>query len=467
MAPATLREPAAPAPHRAAAGPNARTENAEPVASAQRFEVTGKELHARILLGEETARVAEVRVEGDARFAETQTALPDERPVLIRGDRIHVFDAETPGAAVTITGEPGEFEGRGMGIAANHIHLNRGTNRLLIDGAGRMTLPLDRDLEGRPLDAATHLTVDWRTRMDFDGRTARFEDSVVAHTPQQALKTELLEVHFQQAVRLGEADLGTPPQVEQITCRGGAMMESHATDGPQQTAHERMQVGDLTVNLQSGDLTARGPGWLMSVRKASDAGPFPGRGGMPLGPPAPAGPAPPPADGEPTLRQLYVRFRGGATGNVHRRELTFHDDVRTIYLPVDSWQAPVPADDPQSLGPRGLVMNCNRLSLRQTLRPDGSQTAAEFEAAGDAIVESSVYTARAVRMTYSEAKDLLVLEGDGRSDAQLFRQQQIGGPMAQAAAQRILFWPGSNRLKVDGARSLELTHFEPQGAARE
>ncbi|MDZ7615857.1 MAG: hypothetical protein U1E05_02570, partial [Patescibacteria group bacterium] len=144
---------------------------------------------------------------------------------------------------------------------------------------------------------------------------------------------------------------------------------------------------------------------------------------------------------------------------IHQRQLNFHDNVRTIYTPVDTWQPPVPSDDPHSLGPRGIVMNCNRLSLRQALRPDGSQHSAEFEAAGNTIVESASYTARAIRMTYSEAKDLLVLEGDGRSDAQLFRQQQIGGPMAQAAAQRILFWPGANRLKVDGARSLELSQF--------
>ncbi len=434
---------------------------AEPPAPSQRFEVTGKVLQARVLLGEETTQLAEVSIEGDARFAETQTAQPDERPVLVRGQRIHVTDAETPRAAVTVTGDPAQFEGRGMAIESRHIHLNRGTNRLLIDGAGTMTMPLDRDLDGRPLTTPARMAVDWRSRMDFDGRTARFEEAVVARTPQQSLKTEVLEVQFRQAIRLADADLGAPPQVEQILCRGGTLLEGHTMDGPRLTAHERMLAGDLTVNLVSGDLTARGPGWLMSVRLASESGQLGGPAGSLLAPSATA------TNGdESPLRQLYVRFQGGVTGNLHQRQMNFHDDVRTIYAPVDSWQPPVPSDDPQSLGPRGIVMNCNRLSLRQTLRPDGSQHTAEFEAAGNTIVESAVYTARAIRMTYSEAKDLLVLEGDGRSDAQLFRQQQIGGPLAKAAAQRILFWPGTNRLKVDGARSLELSQFQspPAGA---
>ncbi|MDY0166206.1 MAG: hypothetical protein RBS80_06655 [Thermoguttaceae bacterium] len=429
--------------------------------SAQRFEVTGKTLHARVLLGGQTAQLAEVSVEGDARFAETQATRPDERPVLVRGERIHVIDAETPRAAVTVTGTPAQFEGRGMAMEGPQIHLNRGTNRLLVDGAGTMTLPLDRDLDGRPLAVAARMAVDWRHRMDFDGRTARFEDSVVARTPQQSLKTELLEVQFQQAIRFADADLGAPPQVEQVLCRGRTLLESHSVDEGLPTARERMLAADLAVNLLSGDLTARGPGWLMSVRQAPDGGSLAGSGG-----PFPAPPLAAATEPDLPLRQLYVRFQGGMTGNVHRRELNFHDEVRTIYTPVASWEAPVPSDDPQSLGPRGIVMNCNRLSLRQTLRPDGSQHTAEFEAAGNTVVESAGYTARAIRMTYSEAKDLLVLEGDGRSDAQLFRQQQIGGPMAKAAAQRILFWPGSNRLKVDGARSLELSQFqaEPPGS---
>ncbi len=450
FAPVVFREPDGSAQREEAAGSTEANAPSEPRGPAQRFEVTGETLHARILLGEEAAQVAEVSVEGNARFAETQTPSPDERPVIVQGDRIHVLDAETPRAAVTISGKPGRFEGRGMAIEANDIHLNRGTNRLLIDGAGTMSLPLDRDLDGRPLATPTRLAIDWRNRMDFDGRTARFEESVTARTPQQTLKTEVLQVQFQNPIRLGEADLGAPPEVAQIVCRGGALMESRVADGQQPLAHEQIQAGDLSVNLLSGHLAARGPGWLMSVRPAGEGGPLTGPGAMPLPTPAPAG-------DEAALRQLYVRFRGGITGNMHRRELTFHDDVRTIYTPVDSWQPAIPRDDPNSLGPGGIVVTCNRLSLRQIRTPDGSRQTAEFEAAGNTIVESAGYTARAVRMTYSEASDLLMLEGDGRSDAQLFRQQQIGGPTAKAAAQRILFWPSTNRLKVDGARSLELS----------
>ncbi len=42
-------------------------------------------------------------------------------------------------------------------------------------------------------------------------------------------------------------------------------------------------------------------------------------------------------------------------------------------------------------------------------------------------------------MTYAQAKDLIVLEGTGRIDAQLWRQVQVGSPTSHASARRILF----------------------------
>ncbi|NQU21687.1 MAG: hypothetical protein HQ567_10415, partial [Candidatus Nealsonbacteria bacterium] len=63
------------------------------------------------------------------------------------------------------------------------------------------------------------------------------------------------------------------------------------------------------------------------------------------------------------------------------------------------------------------------------------------------------------------AKGMLVLEGDGRADAELFRQQQVGGPTSKAAAQKIYYWPKIKRLKIEGARSLELNRI-PGGDPR-
>ena len=56
-------------------------------------------------------------------------------------------------------------------------------------------------------------------------------------------------------------------------------------------------------------------------------------------------------------------------------------------------------------------------------------------------------------------KDLLILEGDGRTDAELYRQLVAGGKASRMAAQKIFYWPNSNRAYVDGAHSLEFNQM--------
>lgn len=44
-------------------------------------------------------------------------------------------------------------------------------------------------------------------------------------------------------------------------------------------------------------------------------------------------------------------------------------------------------------------------------------------------------------------------EGDGRNDAELFHQQQMGGPREHVPARKIYYWPQLERIRVEGAGS--------------
>jgi hypothetical protein len=101
------------------------------------------------------------------------------------------------------------------------------------------------------------------------------------------------------------------------------------------------------------------------------------------------------------------------------------------------------------------------LGVSEVAALGGNRRAIEIEASGNTIVEGDMYTAKGLRMTYAEAKDMLVLEGDGRTDAELFRQPQAGGERSRVAARKILYWPRSNKLWIDGARSLDINGFSP------
>ncbi len=101
--------------------------------------------------------------------------------------------------------------------------------------------------------------------------------------------------------------------------------------------------------------------------------------------------------------------------------------------------------------------------------PGAAQRAIELLASGDVVAEGasngSLFTARASRLTHDEAKDLLILEGDGRTDAQLFRQASAGSVPSTTLARKIFFWRSSGRVDIDGARSLQFNQM-PGGSGK-
>jgi len=440
----------------------------------QRFSITGRLLQARVLYREdEETQLSELIIEDGVRFAETQTAKPDEKPLLISGDRLHMTGAEGPNAAATVVGKPAHFEARGLGLTGGNININRGTDRIWVDGVGRMVLPIDRDPQGNKLATPGVMNVDWKKGMNFDGRTATFKDSVVASGSQQTLRTETMEVHFDRHFDLSRdggiagGGRGQEPEVEKLICRGGVLMENRTVEElprgrptpgrptlteKRQTSYDRMQVPDLRINLKNGNILTAGPGWLHSVRLREDTASSLGG----LAAPTPVGrddsrggekPASP-------LVGLHVRFQQSITGNIHRRSMNFNKRVHAAYAPVDSWQTVLDTDDPDELGPQGVVLHCDRLTVTEMKTPLEGRRSMELEAAGNTVVESSDFTARAIRMTYAEGKGLLVFEGDGRNDARLFRQTQLGGAASELAAKRILYWPKTKRWKIDGMRTV-------------
>jgi len=315
------------------------------------------------------------------------------------------------------------------------------------------------------------------------------------------LQTETLEVQFRQPIDFSGGQIQQQPAVERLVCRGGVFMESSSfdeKDPTRQISHEQMQVPDLTVNLDSGALTAGGPGWLSSVRPRSNDPLSARTGGLPRGARGAGRGARGEGRGErgegreatgegrgesssiinhqSSLQEnqligLHVRFQGSITGNVlkSRREMTFHDGVQTAYAPVDSWAATPDMNDPDSLGDEGVVMQCDRLSVNEMFEGPGTrgqgpgasssisnqQSSIELVADGNTKVEGKTFRARSIRMTYAKSKDLLILEGDGRNDAQLFVQQQLGGPTKEFAARKIFYSPKTGRSRAEGARSLQ------------
>jgi len=421
----------------------------------RKFDVQGSLLRARVAgLGEHVA-IPELIVEGNVRFVETQTAQPGEKPLAVTGDRIHVVDAGSPHAAVGVTGHPARLEGRGLAISGSNVNLNAGTNRMWIDGPGHLEILMDHDLQGRPAADLGPLDIQWQRSMELKDRIARFEESVVATMRQQQVRTDTLEAVFREPIRFGEPKQAAKPEIDAIACRGRVLVEGREFEGTEQTSTERIEVSDLTINRVSGAIRALGPGRVLSIRRQSAQMP-------PLVPGALAPPQPNADPGKP-LVYLDIRFQRELTGNLQNRQMVFHEQVRTAYVPVDTWDTVVDVENPDSFGPQGVEVRCDRLAATQ-LPVTGSQAFAwTLDASGNARAEGQTFSTQAARITYDQAKGLLVLEGDGRSDATLYLQEHPGQRRIQQQSRRILFWPATKRFSLEGFRSLEIPNLPAGG----
>ena len=81
----------------------------------------------------------------------------------------------------------------------------------------------------------------------------------------------------------------------------------------------------------------------------------------------------------------------------------------------------------------------------------------ELEAVGNTYIESEAYIALAHRLTFSQAKEMLVLEG-GRQDARLWLDKNRS-PNPNAAARRITYQLRTRKVEVNGASFLDLNRL--------
>jgi hypothetical protein len=424
-----------------------------------------------VTMGPAGNELEEMSMEGQVRLVEQAAvaAAPGAPPGLeVVGDQMQVSRAAGPEARAIVSGRPARVRGRGLDLTGPLVEFDRGRGRITVDGAGRLALPMARGAGGLDLlgfasaappaaPAAAepgHLDVVWQGRMDFDGRTARFVDRVVTTSGAASVKAGSLDVVFDQAFDLG----GPPrpgarqPEVVKVACGGGVHVESESRGEDGGRSRDRLHARDLVVDRVTGDVSGTGPGRLTSTRLGQQPLMAP-----PAGPPGPATQpvsAPRPAAG---LNYLGVDFQRGLRGNIHRRMMEFHQRVEAVWGPVAGWDDTL---DPHAAAglPEGVVtVSCDVLGVGQVPpAPGGTRPTIELAAAGNVLVEGESFTGRSARLTWAEAKDLLVFEGDGRSDAQLFRQLQAGAQPSSASAGKILLWRSQNRVDVEDARYLDL-----------
>ncbi len=434
----------------------------------QAFDLRGELVQLRVLRRGKRATLEDATIRGGVLLRETRTEKPGETPLVVSGELVELRSASRPGLKLIVLGDAqrnirAQAGSRGMAFTGWQLQVDQTLGRVWIDGPGRLTLPLRQQsltrFSGMPAAGGrgpASLTVQWRKGLDFDGKRVLIEDAVETRGEGQVIHADSLQAFLRQPL-----DFSRPEQMEQVEVSRllfggrkedvhGVALENHTAQNGVTTSMDQGHVRNLEVDVATGQLYALGPGWIESVRQ----------GGFNLASPLSGAPSSPvPQGGPPGLTFLRVDFQEAITGQTFSQDMsqwkiTFHKEVETMVGPVTRWEERLNADSPSGLGPRGMLLTSDELSIVQMgVNPQGDPQM-ELAATGRPHVMSVNFTADGDRLSYDGGKGLLVLEG-GREDAKFWHRQNTGIEI-DGAAQRIQYWPQENRLDAD-LRFLDLT----------
>jgi hypothetical protein len=420
----------------------------------------------------------------------TQSGTDQQQPLEVRGAQLTVehLDTKTPhvilkGANLAKTGgklisaggpQLAQVAGRGMTLLTDAFEMDGRDNHMWSDGPGEATLSMSRDLQGKAAATPTPVQINWKGGLKFDGQNIVFDRDVIVSDTDSRLNCDRMLARLAAPIKFGEKVDQSTTNVSQIDCEGLVTIENVSRDANGVTAHDRMQLGRLSINQQTGAIYGAGPGVIRSTRFGQAAGPFAG----PLGAkPQTANPA---QTNPSKLYFLLVKFHTNVDGNMYTHELTFHDRVQTVYGPVDSWEQELDLTRPESLPPDSMTLTCDALRLNedplaaraaQSPAPAKIQSpsalgglkmeAIQLQAKGDVRIQGQTqsqgeFRIQADRASYEKSKELFILEGDTRTPARLWRRPQTGGDVPPIEARKIYFSRLTNQARVEGVQSLEI-----------
>ena len=422
----------------------------QPGKPTERFMLTGHDV--RVVLENvddgSTPRLKSIKIRGGVHLRQA-TENPRLADLEIKGAIVELEQKSDSGAVGRVSGEPAMVKTRDVELTGRDIQVDQTRNRIWIDDSGSAFLPLPQHVAARLSRRTATMQIAWQGGMVFDGESVACEKNVEIRGPAQIATADVLQATLAQPIhfdslsdrRYSSAKQATfhnrPAQaLATISLQGNVWAESRSFDEQGLASIDEFHLPSLTFDQTTGQLVGEGPGWISSVRYAKQRTTTNTRQ---------------PNNGRAETSQLthtLIEFQKQLNGSLTKREVSVHDRVRAIHGPIRDWKERIRFDDSRR-SPETITMRSTRLTVAQMPSGNG-ETSLEFAASGNTQIEGGTFIASAQHVRYAQAKDMLVMEGDGRSVARLSYQRRVGAPRNDAAARKIQYWIGENRAKIEG-----------------
>jgi uncharacterized protein YndB with AHSA1/START domain len=357
----------------------------------------------------------------------------------IAAQRVVLERGNSPTAELTLSGSPARFSAEGMTLDGGLIRVQLASNLASIEGPGSMLMQPKR-VKSRAGGQSKSLHVDWKKSMWFNGQTARFEGDIKTRGSHVTKKQEtvdfvatgeVLNVVLNRPINFTDPTT-TDVDARELSFLGITRLDSRTVDrNGNVTSIDSMVIGDLVIDRQTGRVTGQGPGNLVH------RGPIPKKNKQRT-------------DGQqiPELIFLRVDFENQMVGNIDQREFEFLNGTRTIVGPIADWNQSLDPQRPDLLGDQSIILTSRRLAVADMGDVVGEDNAIEVEATGNAHIRGRKFTASGARVSYINAKDQLVLEGDGRTKSTLVLQRHSGAAPRELSAKKIIYNPRTGQFSL-------------------
>ncbi|MBA2114792.1 hypothetical protein HOV93_19590 [Planctomycetes bacterium FF15] len=409
-----------------------------------RFRLSGETIQLVVRFDDQKSYLDSAQISGEVQMAEMPEGEGLIDPFMVRGNVVQLLNAADSNAEIHVTGEPATVSGRGLVMRSGRLRVNQLQGRIWTEGAGTLEFPLDRDFQGRKLAVPEFFNVQWQGSLEAQHDQITFDRAVKIQGRQSELNTARMTITLNRPISFTDTGQNKSLSAKRVECSGGVQLYNRNVELGVVKSVDQFEGKTLAINQETGDIQAQGPGTAKTVMMGSPNAQIPGQ-------PAPLKPA-----DEKQLTFLRVDFVSHVSGNVHRKEVTFHKVDRAYYGPVKSWEDEIDLQNPVAMNATDVTLRCDQLTVVQHDKQSGL-SGGEILAMGNSEVQGKMFSAWADRISYSTEKHLLTMTGNGRNAAQLIHQQRIGGSRQTLKAGKIQYWPETRKFQIDDGKSIDVS----------
>ena len=480
------------------------------------IEFRGQEIEIRLQDVDKQTQIVDLTVLGDVRVRQhpspSSAQQENRQPVVIKGEQLRMTPQgkDTYRAVVSAkSGKPASISAKEFELFGSDVNLDQEANKLWVEGAGSMKIysdinenqsekPLKRALNAGLKDTVPqNLDVAWKGGMIFDGAKIYFERNVVMSAIQNGKQkqdgssnrsemksiSEGLSVELTEPMNLARLsdngksdDSKTAAKIRELIFVSDIPKSKQAfpldsdnsiadpVGGKTRTItvenrtfdrtgtlveKQNIVVPNATFNVEGGGLYAKGPGTIATHRMGS----VDSQRSNPFG--RLSGSNNKKKEG---LSFIQINFDGDLNIDPDQKEMIIDGNVRTVYAPVSSWKKTFNPDDSKKSAPPGSVnLRCDRLQIAQWASRSDDKPFNEMLASGNTHLFSETVEATASRVSYSQASDVLIVEGTPRTDANLwFKQAPNDKNPTHLIAEKISYRISDQWTQTQGVKNLNI-----------